>query len=184
MPELTNLLSQDRIKALSRDYVFRLISLIGGVVVLLVLVHGILLFPSYLYLSEEVKTREAHLQSLTTSLEASEERAVGERIKALTEEANRLIAASSVPSTSSVLRALFEVPREGIRVTGVTLSPPESGEGQMRVRGIASTRDSLRRYYEAVSKLPFVSRADLPLSVYAEESDISFSITITGSLQP
>lgn len=184
MPELTNLLSHDRIKSLSRDYVFRLATLVGVAAVFVVFVHGMLLFPSYVYLSEEVKTRKAHLDSLVASLEASEERAAGERLGTLIQEAGRVTGATKSPSAASVLRVLFEVPRGGVRVTGITLSPPESGEGQMRVRGIAPTRDSLRRYYDAVSKLPFVSRAELPLSVYAEERDISFSITITGPLQP
>lgn len=184
MSELTNLLSHDRKEALARDYLFRVATLEVVAVGILILIHGVLLLPSYLYLSEEVKTRTAHLESLAASLEASEEREVGEQIAFLTEEAKRLLASIQVPRASSVARAVFGIARDGVRITGITISPPETGEGQMRVQGIAATRDSLRRYYQALSGLPFVSRADLPLSVYAEERDITFSITITGSLKP
>jgi hypothetical protein len=32
--------------------------------------------------------------------------------------------------------------------------------------------------------LPYVAKADLPISSFAKETDIPFSITLTGSLTP
>ncbi len=49
---------------------------------------------------------------------------------------------------------------------------------------MAQTRDALRGYVEALNQLPYVSKADLPISAYAKESAIPFMVTLTGSLQP
>ncbi len=54
----------------------------------------------------------------------------------------------------------------------------------MTVSGMAATRDALRQYATALGGLPYVSKADLPISAYAKDSDITFTITLTGTLTP
>jgi Tfp pilus assembly protein PilN len=54
----------------------------------------------------------------------------------------------------------------------------------MEISGIADTREDLRSYESALSALPFVTNADLPISDYAKASAIPFTITLTGSLAP
>jgi len=45
--------------------------------------------------------------------------------------------------------------------------------------GIAATRDALRNYQIALQNAAFARAADLPVSAYAKDSNISFNITIT-----
>lgn len=184
MSELTNLLPIDKVRATSRDYFLRLATVALVAVAVLVLIHGALLAPTYLYLSEEVKTRQAHFEGLSASLASSEERAIHERLSSLAGQAEQLLATTNTPTATAAIREVLSLPRGGVAVTGITISPVTGAEGQMRIMGIAPTRESLRKYSQALATLPFVSRADLPLSVYAAENDITFSIAITGTLTP
>ncbi len=181
---LTNLLSFERRKELTHEYLLRLGAVCCMLGALLVLIHGALLLPTYLYLSEEVKTQRAHLEGIASSLQTSEGKQLSERLTTLSKNAEALVALASGPSASEAVRSVLAVSHTGVRLGEIALTLPETGEGQMRISGIASTRESLRSYHNALKELPSVSKAELPLSVYAEESDLLFSITLTGSFAP
>lgn len=183
MPNLTNLLPSDRVRALSGEYVLRVLTLLAGTVVVLALIHAALLLPSYVYLSEEVQTRTEHLADFSAALGSSEERLLSERSAAIEADAQALLQVAGLARTAPVLEELLKVAHPGVRITGFSLSPSlEGGEAKMSVTGVAVARDSLRRYYQSLSSLSFVSSADLPLSVYAAEAEIPFTIQLTGTL--
>lgn len=182
-PELTNLLPEERARALRQLYFLRLavVSLIvlAGVAV----VHGVLLLPSYLYLRNQVEEREATLTRLTTTLAGSEEKEIGMRVAALTADSAHLARLSSVPKASAAVSAIIALPRPGIRLTGFSFAPETEG-ATMTVSGIATTREALRRFEQSLADEPYVAKADLPISAYAKESNITFTITLSGSLMP
>lgn len=184
MPERTNLLPPERALEARREYRLRLsgAAALGSAAV--IAMHAVLLFPSYLYLSEEVKTRAAHLESLEAARASSEERDLGERLDTVRAEAERMLAALGTPTGSAVIDSVLSVPRSGVRITGIALAFPDSGVREARITGSASTRDALRQYRDALAALPSVERAELPLSVYAQERDLAFSITLSGTLAP
>lgn len=183
-PELTNLLPEERTSALRQLYFLRLtvVSLIilAGVAV----VHGVLLLPSYLYLRNQVTEREATLARLTTTLAGSEEQEIGMRVAALAADSAHLARLASVPKASAAVSAIIALPRQGIRLTGFSFAPEAEGRAMMTVSGVASTRESLRRFEQLLAAEPYVAKADLPISAYAKESDIAFTITLTGPLMP
>lgn len=183
-PKLTNLLPEERTRALRQLYFLRLtvVSLIvlAGVAV----VHGVLLLPSYLYLRNQVAEREGTLTRLTTTLAGSEEQEIGVRVAALASDSAYLARLSSVPKASAAVSALTALPRSGIRLTGFSFAPATDGGATMNVSGIATTREALRRFEQVLAKEPYVTKADLPISAYAKETDIAFTITLTGPLMP
>lgn len=183
-PKLTNLLPQERAHALRQLYFLRL-----TVVALLVLsgvavVHGVLLLPSYLYLQSQVAERESSLERLTTTLAGSEEQEIGMRVAALAADSAHLARLSSVPKASAAVSAIIKLPRSGIRLTGFSFAPKDEADATMTVSGIASTRENLRRFEQLLAAEAYVTKADLPISAYAKESDIAFTITLTGPLMP
>lgn len=179
--ELTNLLPEERIRSLRRVYFFRL----GVVAVLLLsgvtIVHGVLLLPSYMYLRNEVEERAASLVALTTTLAGSEEKEISTRVAVLAEDSAHLARLASVPKASAAIRKITALPRPGIRLTGFSFVPKEGTESTMSVSGVATTREALRTFEQSLADQPFITSADLPISAYAKERDISFTITLTGS---
>lgn len=182
-PELTNLLPKDRCRALRQLYFMRLavVSLIvlSGVAI----VHGVLLLPSYLYLRNQVEGREASLARLTTALAGTEEQGISMRVASLAADSAHLARLSTVPKASAAVSAILTLPRSGIRLTGFSFAPETEG-ATMTVSGVASTREALRRFEQLLAAEPYVKTADLPISAYAKESDIAFTITLTGPLMP
>lgn len=182
--ELTNLLPPSFIRDLRQGYFLRVITVAIVLAVSLVIVHGLLLIPSYLYTSARVASEKNELSAITNSLQTSEEKQATDRISTLRANATYLGRLSTLPTASAAVRALLAVPHSGIRLAGFTYNAPGTTPGKMTITGVASTRDSLRLYTLSLQQLSFISTVDLPISAYAKESNIPFTITLTGSFLP
>jgi hypothetical protein len=184
---LINLLPKERIRAFRREYFVRLGALTLALLALIVIIHGVLLFPSYLALSGARAAKEGELSRATAELANSSGADVNARLASLKSNADYLSGLSDVPTGSAAVRAMLSAPRTGIRITALSFTPPSGkGEkdGKMTVSGVAATREALRAYNLALSSLPFVTSADLPINAYAEEADINFEVTLTGTMTP
>ena len=164
----------------------RLVIVVLALLTCVVLFHAILLLPTYFYArGEVVRGKEALAAIDSTQLTAEEEevRARAARVKAATNHLSRL---EGTPAATAALRSVLAVPSEGIGLTGFTYAAAASAEAQNRmdVSGIARSREALRSYVAALDALPSVESAELPISAYAKETNIPFTITLSGSLTP
>src|SRR5262249_11864932 len=92
--------------------------------------------------------------------------------------------ATTSPATAA-LRGVLAVPRPGITLSGFTYQPRiHAADGTMNLTGTASTRETLRAYTDALGQLPYIADVNLPIGAYAKESNIPFTIVLTGSLTP
>lgn len=183
-PNLTNLLPEERVRALRQLYFLRLA--VVGVLLLSVvaIAHGVFLLPSYLYLRDTVEERKAELAQLSTTLAGTQEQEVSARVATLARDATRLAELGTTPKASAAVAAVIGLPREGIRLIGFSFADEPGDGAKMTVSGVAASREDLRAYEQALSNAPYVAAADLPISAYAKERDIEFTITLTGSLTP
>lgn len=183
--ELTDLLPRERARAFRKDYFLRLATVAVIALCALVVIHGILLLPSYVYVLGRVSSYESRIAALDATLAASEEQEVNARLSALRADTEYLSRLKDSVAGSDAIRGILGISRPGITLTGFSFTPPVSGkEGKMTVSGTASTREALRSYNLALASASFISRADLPISAYAAERDIRFVITLSGSLSP
>jgi hypothetical protein len=184
--EFTNLLPRKQVRALRREYFVRLTTIVLGLGVLAVLIHGVLLFPAYLYARAQVAREQADLARVENSASSAQERDITKRIASVQADMTYLGRLGTQPTASGAVRAVIGIPHPGIILTGFTYTAPtkESKDARMAVSGVASTRVALRQYADSLGQLPYVSNADLPISAYAKESNIPFTITLTGSLTP
>ncbi|HEV7121749.1 MAG TPA: hypothetical protein VGN56_02910 [Candidatus Paceibacterota bacterium] len=183
--ELTNLLPKHLIRAFRRKYFLRVATLACLLLAGLVIVHGLLLVPSYMYAHNEVARQNAQLATLNANLHTTEEVQVRARLSKLSANIAYLDQLATTTTASAALRAALAVPRAGITLSGFTFAPPAGKTpGTMGISGVAATRDTLRAYALALGQLPFVTNADLPISAYAQDNNIPFTITLTGTLRP
>jgi len=181
--ELTNLLPAHKSRAFRREYFFRLATVALVLLAAVTLMGGFMLLPAYVSFSQELKAKEVQLSQLDSALQSAQEKEVGERLARLTSDAAHLERLEQLPSGSTAVRAVLQVPREGIRITRVAFTPVGE-ESRMMLSGTATTREALRRYNLALSELPFVALSELPISTYAKETDLEFIITLTGPFTP
>jgi len=176
----TDLLPIERRNAISREYFLRLGVTASLFVTALVFAAMLLLVPTYVFLSESMRTKESHLASIDAAFSSTDEAALSARFTALSENAAKLSALALAPSASATIRSVLALSRPGIALSGLTYTAPSGTRpGTLSVSGTAMTRDALRNYQLALSSLPFATAADLPVSAYAKDSDISFTISVT-----
>lgn len=182
--ELTNLLPNDRIRSFRHEYFFRLLTVFMVACGLLVFAWGALLFPSYIYLSTTIAAKNKTITALGDAFQNADQHAADAELSALVNNAAYLNSLSKVSGASAALAAILAVPRPSIRVTGFSFVPPRGNvAGTLIVSGVAASRDALRSYNLALGTVPGVVSADLPVSAYAKESNIAFTITLTGTFQ-
>lgn len=183
--ELTNLLPTERSRAFRHEYFLRLVTVTLLVVSFVVVACGVMLVPSYLAFTDALKSKQEDLARVSSVLESSEEKEVGARLAQLEADGAHLARLASMSSVSGMARSVLAVPRPGITLEQFAYSPgKEAGEQSIMLSGKAQTRDALRQYNLALTALPFVKRSDLPISAYAQETDLMFTITLTGASTP
>lgn len=178
--ELTNLLPSLRQRQLVREYRFRLGIVALLFFVMLILAATVLLVPTYIFLGAVEHTKETRLADMKSILSASDEVTLSARLTTLSRDAATLIALSNKPSVSVALRSVLAVSRPGIVLSGLSYMPVAGkARNTLALSGMAATRGALRNYQLALEGTSFVSAADLPVSAYAKDTNIAFTITIT-----
>jgi hypothetical protein len=178
--ELTNLLPADRRHSLHRDYVLRLGVVAALLASTLTVIAGVLLIPTYIFLSNSARTKEDRLATIEASLSSVSEKTLSDRLAALSADAATLTALPDAHSASAVMRTFLTIPHQGISLSSFVYTPAVgTTHGTLAVSGTATTRDTLRNYQLALQQAPFATSADLPVSAYALDTDIPFTITIT-----
>ncbi|MFZ2167909.1 MAG: hypothetical protein WAV50_03525 [Minisyncoccia bacterium] len=176
---LTNLLPPERQESLAREYRFRFGVVATEIFITLVVVATVLLIPTYVFLAKNVQAKETRLANMKTTLSSSDEMALSARLVALSNDATSLISLSKRPSASSIIRSVLAVSRPGVTVSGISYTPPAGkSPSTIALNGTAATREALRRYQLALQDAPSVLSADLPVSAYAKDTNIIFTITV------
>ncbi len=183
--DVINLLPPEKKRAFRRGYFLRLATTAVFLLAALVVVHGVLLLPSSIYLTMIRDARERELAAVEKSV-AADTSVMSMRLAKLKQDAVYLSRLGEAPTASAAVQAVLLIPRQGIRITSMTFAPStaDAADGVMTITGVSATREALRSYNLALSNAPFVSKADLPISAYAAEANIEFTITLTGTLKP
>lgn len=181
--ELTNLLPEERQRVIARDYYLRLATLTALIASFLMIGAGVLLVPSYVLLTSSASSKQARLATIEASLASSHEKEISAQLALLAQNAKTLTALAENTSVTAVLRAALAVSRPGIRLTRLAYAPEKGKTApSLTLSGVAATRDALRNYQIALQGAPFAASAMLPVSAYAKDADIDFTITV--SLKP
>jgi hypothetical protein len=191
--DFTNLLPTPRRRALRREYFLRLGVVATLLVAVLTVAMGILLLPTYVFLAQSTRAKEARLASIEATFSSGDEAGLSARLSALSRDADTLSALGGALSVSAVIRAVLAVPRTSITLSSFTYTPassaaPKSGApatpktfATLSLSGVATTRDALRSYQLALQAAPFARSADLPVSAYAKDTNNVFVITVALS---
>jgi hypothetical protein len=184
--ELTNLIPPSQARAFRQAYFLRLTTVAVSGLVFIVLVQCALLVPAYLIEHQRVVANTAQLASISAQNATAEEQQVTGDLSTVKAEADYLLAGDKAAVASTLVQAILGVSHPGITLSSFVFTPSTTAGTQtsLNITGIADTREDLRSYDAALSALPYVSNAELPISVYAKEDAIPFTITLTGSLIP
>lgn len=177
---LTNLLPLGRQRALSREYHMRLGIVVIILLISLTVVAGLMLLPTYVLLTQSATAKQTNLSNVESILSSADEKALAAHLASLSSDAMTLIALGKVSSASAIILNALAIPRPGITLSEFSYTPVvQKVPRTLVISGVAATRDVLRAYQLALQAAPFSATADLPVSAYAKDADISFVITMT-----
>lgn len=144
----------------------------------LLVIAAILLLPSYVFLIKSEKALKLQLATIESEFSSEEEKKLSARLETLSKDTEALSSLGEASSVSTVIREALSVARPGITVSDFSYVLSADKNRIVVISGIAATRDALRNYQVALQKAPFARSADLPVSAYAKDSYIPFSITV------
>lgn len=178
--ERTNLLPRERVHRLVLEYYLRFGVVVVSIAVCIGIVSSILLVPTYIFLAKSERAKETHLASIQTAIASYDDGTLSASLSALSNEAEAITELSKGPSVSTIMRLALTLPHPGITLSDLTYTPATSKSPcTLALSGTAQTRDALRRYQMALQGSSFVISANLPVSAYAKDTDITFTITVT-----
>ena len=178
--DLTNLLPNERRDALVRSYFLRLAVVAVVAASLLIVASMILLVPTYILLTDSMRTKEDHLAAIEAALVSTNQTALSSRLAALSDDAAALSRLTQNPSVSAIIRSALALSRPGVTLSNISYTPSDGANaGMLAISGIARTREALRNYQLVLQGASFAKAAVLPVSAYAKDSNIAFTITVT-----
>lgn len=178
--DLTNLLPPERQKALSHDYFLRLGVVVAVLVTLLSLASMSLLIPAYVLLTDSARAKAESLANIESSFSSTSGTALSVRLAALDSSTAALSALALAPSASALIRSVLGISHPGVTLTALSYKPAEAKtSGTLLITGTALTRDALRTYQLSVESAHLALSAALPVSAFAKDSNIPFTITVT-----
>lgn len=148
----------------------------------LVVIAALLLVPTYVFLSNDVQSKQAYLAN--SESKGSVDRAgSAERLAILAKSVERIAATKDVSLLSPTVRETLAIARPGIAITNVTIVRGMGAKpSTITISGDAKTRDALRQYQLSLQGASFARSVSLPVSAYAKDVNIPFTITVTLAL--
>lgn len=174
---MINLLPIQYKKALKQTYLLRLLSVALFAGAVLIVIHSVLLIPSYVFLQAQVLNQEAEKEFIGKTLEASGSDEVEMRLAALNENIALLETLPQAPSLVSAIEEVLEVSRVDIVLTQISFDPNDVEENII-VRGVAGDRDALRSFAKRLEERETISSVDFPIGDLSREKDLPFTISI------
>jgi len=176
---MLNILPKEQKNVLKKEYQLRRIVVWLGLVFVSLAVSLVLILPSYLVYRIKARDVRTELERSRKLLEADFQSGdvAGETTRAIknTEELKPFTAKTSVYS----LLKIFESKPNTVRISEISFLSQGVEASKLLVRGIAADRESLTSFARALESRPEFGSIDLPVSNFAKERSIDFSMTIT-----
>lgn len=181
---MTNLLPQTKLVSLAREYKYRLATVAVFAFVVVVILSAGFLIPSFII---------SNVKLTGIAQEAQKARAVSElqdtknTSSAILKDAKNKLALlrpnASDDSVQNVLGLITKNKASDIRIQSVSYERSTVGadDGKIVVSGIAKNRESLTTFATQIQSNSIFKNVDLPISNFAKDKDIVFSMQISGS---
>ncbi|OHA20900.1 MAG: hypothetical protein A2849_01980 [Candidatus Taylorbacteria bacterium RIFCSPHIGHO2_01_FULL_51_15] len=176
-----NLLPKAEKIAIRREYRVRLVIIILWSLFVTCSIASILLLPSYLLSSQKEEAAEKRFETLL----ANAQRTSGEDPSALLSDAKSRLELLSHKAPDVFLHDVVvqtaSLKTERISLTGISFSDAGEKGRQIGVTGVAKDRSALLTYVKALEHSGLFKSVEVPISNFAKDVDIDFSLRATAS---
>jgi len=181
----TNLLPPGRRAGVARAYRYRLATVALLLFAAALIATTVLFVPTYEYLAGGVATQEKNLQSITAAATGLTKTPLSGELSTLSDREQLLASLAKSPSAVETIAGVLALPHVGDQVTGIAYTAAKGKSvGTLVITGTAATRAALQTYQQALQQSPHIADATVPVSAYAKDTDIPFTITIALTPSP
>ena len=174
---MLHLLTEEHRTKVAGEYKKRVtIIFLLGIFVIVLIVSAFLLpiyITSYGRYSEVLMQQDA-LNSQTTKADDSSSQSVKDMIGSL----QALHIFDSQKSVSGIIEHVVNARPTGVQIKGMVFSPSSDSSVTVDIAGRASARNSLVSFNENLKQDQVFSQVQIPLSSFAKEKDIDFSVKL------
>lgn len=173
---MLNLLPEQDKAIIRKEYKLRLLIVLFGALAILLLASAIFLSPVYVALT----SRNAMLQNdyVSVSMAALQTDA---GVQETIDRGVRLVQALSAPADAidpvDLIAKVIEAKSGSVKLTSIVFSTRNGGA--MQLQGTSLSREALRDYTKSLQLIPAVKEINLPISNFARESNIPFTMDLT-----
>lgn len=165
-----------------REYYMRLgiVSVVFAIII--VLIAGIFLIPSYITASLDEQIKRAELVALTTSRDPELD-----KISGSIQSINKKLSVFKEPYvqtsfSESILMKILELDRKGVVLQeffyAVVETPKEGTVKNFSLRGNALSREELLMFIDELEKTGLFQKVDVPISNLLKDDNISFNLDL------
>lgn len=174
---MINLIPPEGKKVIIKEYLARVATVWSYICMFACVGGGVALIPTYVFFTHQLQTMESGPAEHTTEIVAEYQKTL-ETLKEATVVASQLGRTTPSVEASAVVHHLEEALTDDIALGGLAVSLDDS-KTKIEARGVARTRDSLRRFVEALKKDAFFAEAKIPVSDLAKDTNLPFSVSLT-----
>lgn len=175
---MINLIPPAGYQILKREYLLRVGASFSFLMAVILFILTVSLAPTYILTSAQMADYETRINSVEDEalVFAEAERQVAEAHTILTQ----LQTVGHTVHTSDILREIESIAPAGISFKTFYISSSAKDAAQtIQVQGVASTREALIRFKNAIEEVPRFEKAEVPIADLARDADLPFAITIT-----
>ena len=175
-----NLLPKSEKNTIRREYRMRLAIVVLWLSFATFLIASFLLLPSFVLSSAKEKAAVHRFATLSAEVE----RASGAKLRDLLADIQSRLRFFSRKAPAArwheLLTQLVSLKTNTVSLTAISFTGGESGTRLVTIAGTARDRTGLRAFAKSLERVSSFEKIDVPISNYAKDTDIEFSIHITG----
>ena len=176
---MINLLPPEAHSGIKREYWIRVLSVWALLLAGAFFVTALLLAPSYVLVSSELKALKSNTAATNDSEEAY--RAAEEKVLA----ANALVGQLDIPqpkvAISEILDTIERTQSPGITLRTYSIRREGRSINEFHLQGVADSREALANFKAELEREALFESADIPISDLARDENLPFVVTLTIS---
>ncbi len=175
-----NLLPQKEKMENRREYFYRFSAGLTGAVLASLLIGGFALLPSYILIKIKQAELKINLVSLKNLNGADDGAEVYKILEATDQRVDFLSPQPALFLTAAAEKIAGRKPA-GVRIDGLSYHPQEPAQtwsAAIALTGLATSREALVAFVKALQAEPTFSSINVPVSNFAKDRDIEFSLTL------
>ena len=176
---MINLLSDIQKSSVRREYRLRLLAVFLVFAAVSIFIALVLLIPSYVTDQGKRAAAEKNYEIFKKTIELQNEKALSSALLGVREKMDSLDGEiDSRARAYEIIERIVDSKGSGVAVSGFSINFSD-GKGEIKVEGVADNRASLLAFVQNLKNSGTFQSVFVPVSNYAKESGIIFSLSLT-----